>query len=328
MAPPFNQLFPPAPAFTERQLGSLTGKVVLITGATSGIGLELAKMVYGNGASVYITGRSEAKLSRAVKDIQAAISSRATGGVDGLTLDLEDLAGIKDFVHGFLKKENRLDVLVHNAGLMTPPAGSKSRLGYDLEMATNCLGPFLLNQQLEGVLKSTAAQQSADQPNNVRVVWLSSMVAVGTHQNGIVFDENTGAPKVLKNAMENYMESKVGNLFLASETAKSWEKDGIISVSINPGVVKTELQRHGPLVQRAIIGTIFKPARYAAYTELFAGFSPQVTAEHNGAFIIPWGRFGQIPDDIARGLKSKSEGGTGLAKRFRAWCEEETRQYT
>lgn len=97
-------------------------------------------------------------------------------------------------------------------------------------MATNCLGPFLLNQQLEGVLKSTAAQQPADQPNGVRVVWLSSMVAVGTHQNGIVFDEKTGAPKVLKNSMENYMESKVGNLFLASEAAKSWEKDGIISV--------------------------------------------------------------------------------------------------
>lgn len=85
-------------------------------------------MVYGNGASVYITGRSEAKLSRAVKDIQAAISSRTTGEVSGLTLDLEDLAGIKDFANGFLKKENRLDVLVHNAGLMTPPTGSKSKL--------------------------------------------------------------------------------------------------------------------------------------------------------------------------------------------------------
>ena len=98
-------------------------------------------------------------------------------------------------------------------------------------MATNCLGPFLLSHFLEDILRRTAASQPSDGRNAVRVVWVSSMIAVYVPQGGIVFDESTGAPKVLKNAVENYMESKVGNVFLGSEAAKRLGDDGVISLA-------------------------------------------------------------------------------------------------
>lgn len=100
--------------------------------------------------------------------------------------------------------------------------------GHDLEMATNCLGPFLLNHLLEPILARTARGEST--PDRVRVVWLSSMVTASVPPGGIQFNEKSGSPQVLKNAMQNYMQTKVGNIFLASEAAKRLGKDGVISV--------------------------------------------------------------------------------------------------
>ena len=104
---------------------------------------------------------------------------------------------------------------------------SSTKQGHDLEMATNCLGPFLLNQLLEPVLARTAHSEST--PDRVRIVWLASMVTASVPDGGIHFSKR-GSPKVLKNAMQNYMQSKVGNVFLASEAAKRLSKDGIISM--------------------------------------------------------------------------------------------------
>lgn len=228
-----------------------------MTGSTSGVGYELAKILYGAGARVYIAARSTDKITEAIKNIKADIPS-SSGKLSALTFDLADLSSIKQSAHNFLNAEGTLDVLVHNAGVMTPPVGSKTKLvrdgcyflamplltrnqGHDLEMGTNCLGPFLFNHFLEGVMKNTAATAPA---NSVRIVWVASMVAVATPQGGVLWSEETGQPKVLKNAMESYMETKAGNMFLASEYAKRSRKDGVISLSVNPGLLKTELQRH------------------------------------------------------------------------------------
>lgn len=72
---------------------------------------------------------------------------------------------------------------------------------------------------------------------------------------------------------------------------------------------------------------MFKRPKYGAYSELFAGFSPQVTAKHNGAFAIPWGRFGKLPGHVAEALQSKTQGGTGTSARFWEWCEKETKPF-
>ena len=95
-------------------------------------------------------------------------------------------------------------------------------------MATNCLGPFILNRLLEPILIRTVRAES--NPDSVRIVWMSSMITFSVPPGGIQFSKESGSPKVLKNRMQNYMQSKVGNVFLASEAAKRVGKDGIISV--------------------------------------------------------------------------------------------------
>jgi retinol dehydrogenase-12 len=97
-------------------------------------------------------------------------------------------------------------------------------------MGTNCLGPYLLNHFLEPILLETAASAQA---NSVRILWVASLVAVGTTQDGIRFDEKSGNPQALSNPMEHYMQSKVGNIFLASETGKRLKDTGIINLVSN-----------------------------------------------------------------------------------------------
>ena len=99
--------------------------------------------------------------------------------------------------------------------------------GHDLEMGTNCLGPFLLNKLLADILRRTAASET-HQSNTVRIVWVSSVVATGPPPGGVQFDKE-GNPKQFK-GMENYMQSKSGDVYLASEFAKKLGNDGILSV--------------------------------------------------------------------------------------------------
>ncbi|KAL3260167.1 NAD(P)-binding protein [Aspergillus welwitschiae] len=325
MAPALGQIFPPNPTFVEKDMPDLTGKVTIVTGATSGVGFNTASILYSKNATVYIAARSADKARTAINEIQtSAEGAHSRGRLSFLQLDLSNLASIKESANKFLELEDRLDILIHNAGVMTPPAGSKTITGHDLEMGTNCLGPFLFNKFLLPLIQRTTAAAPA---GSVRVVWLSSMISSFTANGGIIFDEESGAPKVLSDPMQNYMESKVGNVFIAKEMANRYGGEGILSLSVHPGLMKTELQRHSSAIQATVMGWIFKGPRYGAYSELFAALSPEVTQEKNGAYIIPWGRFGPIPCHLQKGLVSKRDGGAGTAERFWSWCEKETAPY-
>ena len=95
-------------------------------------------------------------------------------------------------------------------------------------MATNCLSPFILNHLLKPILTRTARTES--NPNGVRIVWLASMITASVPPGGIELNDKSGSPQILKNAMQDYMQSKADNVFLASETAKRLGGDGIISM--------------------------------------------------------------------------------------------------
>lgn len=219
----FSQLFPPKPEFTEEQLKDLSGRVYIITGATSGVGFELAKILYSRNGTVFVGGRSAESTSKAIREIRKSFGS-ATGQAKPFIMDLACLKSVQAGANRFLAEERRLDVLFHNAGVMTPPPDSKSGDGYDLELATNCLAPFLLTTILKPALAATAEASGGS-----RVVFVSSMVNVGTPQGGVIFDKQTGNPAQMK-GMDNYMQSKAGELFLAKEFSREWADLNIASV--------------------------------------------------------------------------------------------------
>ncbi|XXH01635.1 hypothetical protein Hte_007995 [Hypoxylon texense] len=316
----FSQLFPPCPKFTDKDVPDQSGKVFIVTGGASGVGYEVSRILYGKNASIYIAARSEAKIHKAIEEIKQRHPS-GHGKLEALIIDLANLDTIKPAVENFMSKEQRLDILFNNAGVMGTDPDEKSVQGYELQMGTNALGPFLFTRLLEPILLNTASHQSS--PGDVRIVWVSSMLDVGTPKGGIVWDSHRDAPTVHPAMMANYMQSKAGITFLGHEFASRLGDKGIISTSLHPGMMKTELQRNMPTPVSAMMGMVFKGPTYGAFTELYAGFSSEIQGE-NGCYIIPWGRPGSIPRHMAPGMISKEEGGTGLSKKFWDWCEAAT----
>ena len=127
-------------------------------------------MLYSKNGTVYIAGRSQINGDAAINQIKEAHPS-SEGALRFLHLDLSDLPTIKASADEFKSKERRLDVVVHNAGVMIPPPGSKTKQGWDLQFGTNVLGHFVFQKHLQGIMFETAKIAPKD---TVRVCWASS----------------------------------------------------------------------------------------------------------------------------------------------------------
>lgn len=125
----FSAFFPPPPKFTDKDLPSLKGKVYIVTGGASGVGYELAKILYVAGGTVYIAARSTPRCEGAIEKIklETRASEKKNGELKSMVVDLADMTTLKPAAEKFMREESRLDVLVHNAAVMTPPAGSKNK---------------------------------------------------------------------------------------------------------------------------------------------------------------------------------------------------------
>lgn len=317
----------PPPSFTENELPDQTGKTHVITGGYSGIGYELVSILYAANATIFIAGRDPSKAHAAISQIQL-LHPQSQGKLEFLPLDLSDLSKIRPAVDDLLTRITRLDVLVNNAGIMVPPAGSKTAQGHELQLGVNVLGPFLFTSLLIPILQKTA---SLSPPGSVRILWPASLAVELSPPGGIelVQNENSAiaAPKTYLDQAKNYSISKVANALLAIETARRFGNDGILSVAYNPGNLKTPLQRHLPWWQYAVAWMILRPVRFGAYTELWAGWSEEVTRERNGAYVLPWGRFGRLRGDIEVAIMGRQEGGRDLARGVWEWCEAGTGDY-
>ena len=316
--------FHPAPTFTETNLPSLKGKVILITGGASGIGRELASMLYKAGGKIYIGDRSKKNAKKAIRSIKSsAARSATTGQLEYLFLDLQDLTTIKPAVESFKNKEAQLDVLWNNAGVSLPPIGSVSKQGYELQLATNCLGPFLLTQLMLSCLQAAAEDRERERP---RVIWTSSlMVDMAAPEGGLKLKNLDSPPQ---DKIKNYVTSKTRTWFLASELAQDSSASGMIHVAQNPGSHETNLLRHAGSFM-----TIGLPLKYdgklGAYTEVWTGLSPDVTEKQKEVYVFQWWgrRNPALWKYLSEALKPKHEGGTGQAQEFRAWCEQQVAPY-
>ncbi|KAJ0279574.1 hypothetical protein CBS470a_009186 [Colletotrichum nupharicola] len=298
------QIYPPKPTFTEADVpaNSQRGRVFIVTGGNAGIGLELTKILYAAGATVYIASRSEF-----------------------LHLDLNDLTIVKAAAKTFAEQESRLDVLWNNAGTGANAVTPGQRTKQDLEpmIGFHCVATLFFTHLLVPQLRAAASSSPSGQ---TRVVWTSSGLAeAGSPPNGLdwaVIDKGTSKP------MQNYGASKAGTWFLSREFARRHTKqDGIVSVCLNPGYLKTASFDGMPAPVMMIMNAVMlSEPLYGAYTELFAGLSPEVTPESSGSYIIPWGRIranAATPrQDLIKAGDTKQEGGLGYGERLWAWSEE------
>jgi retinol dehydrogenase 12 len=324
--------FLPIPPLTEDNLPDQTGRVVLITGGYTGVGFELARILYQHNATLYLAGRSSDKATRAIHKLHASFPL-SKGRAEFLHVDLSDLRTIKKTTETFLRNEQRLDVLVNNAGVMHTPVAATTSQGHELQIGTNCLGPHLLTKSLYPILKQTA---SSCPVGSVRVIWAGSLgIDVASPVHGGIDMEDDGTPMPSKKAtMLNYAMSKTGNLFLASQWAvqdtpaqSTDAQPRVQHVAFNPGNLRTELQRevqgwHMWLIDKLLL----YPAKLGGYTELYAGWSDATASmEANGGYVLPWGRIGNVRIDVQAEVEEgrKSLGAKGKAARFWNWCERE-----
>ncbi|KAF2117232.1 hypothetical protein BDV96DRAFT_490441 [Lophiotrema nucula] len=312
----WTQWYPPPPTFTEKDLQDQTGKVFIITGANSGIGFELAKLLYPHGATIYLAGRNEARMNEAIDSIKSSSHPATPAILKYLYLDLEDLQTVRSAVQAFTAQESKLDVLWNNAGMACAPPGTSTKQGFEGHVGTNCIAPLLFTQLLVPQLRNAAE----DAPKgSVRVVWTGSAM-VDTHSKPAGVDFTAIEAGKTIDAMTDYASSKVGNWFLCNEAAKAWGPYGVYSVVQNPGNLTTRAYRYQPwLLMKVVNLFVLYPAVYGAYTLLYSAFDGEV---QNGEFIWPWGRKARSErKDIHEAIEK------GAAERFWTWCEEKGRTF-
>ncbi|KAI0105835.1 NAD(P)-binding protein [Daldinia grandis] len=314
------QFYPPAPTFTEKNVvaGSQVGKVFIITGANSGIGLDLVKFLYPTGATIYLASRSLERIQNAIVQVSSISPAPATPAtLKPLHLDLSDLTTIKPAAASFAAQESRLDILWHNAGFGYAP-GSVTKQGLEAHTGAHCVAPLLFTQELLPQLQAAAKSAPKD---SIRVIWTGSVqIDMNSPSGGVDFAR---IEKPTTNQVQDYAASKAGNYFLGVEGARRWGKYGIISVCENPGNLYTHIWVNASWWYVMLLRIfLLYPSKYGAYTMLYAGFSPDVNEDTNGAYIWPWGKIRSVGrSDV---LQAASD---GKATEFWEWCERKWRQH-
>jgi NAD(P)-dependent dehydrogenase (short-subunit alcohol dehydrogenase family) len=240
----------------------LSGKRAIVTGASSGIGVETARALADAGAAVTVAVRNTEAGERVAAEIRDGTGNSA---VAVGALELSDLSSVGAFVAAW---SGPLDILVNNAGVMAIQELTMSTSGHEMQFATNHLGHFALAL---GLHDSLAAAGSA------RIVSVSS----GGHMRSpVVFDDIDYAFRDY-DPFGAYGQSKTANVLFAVEATRRWAADGIVANALMPGGIATPLQRHLPKDYAAqaldafrASGTDFKSVQQGAATSVLLAASP------------------------------------------------------
>ncbi|WP_216900860.1 oxidoreductase [Synechococcus sp. CCY 9618] len=254
--------------WTADAIPDQSGRIALVTGANSGLGLETSRALAARGATVLLACRSRAKAEKAREELLTAAAS--TGALDVLPLDLADLASVAAAAKAVTERYGRLDLLINNAGVMAPPR-MLTRNGFELQFGTNHLGHFALTLALLPLLR--------DRPG-ARVVTVTS----GAQYFGrIAFDDLQGERRY--DRWRAYGQSKLANVMFALELQRrlAAQGSGTLSLAAHPGFARTNLQPASiaatgswiePLAYR-LMDPLFQSAAMGALPQLFAATAPE-----------------------------------------------------
>ena len=259
--------------WTTKDMPDQGGRVVIVTGANSGLGFETSKAMAARGAEVVMACRNMEKGKAAAREIREEVPDAR---LNLMALDLSDLETVKTFAGAFRAEYTQLDILFNNAGVMAIPKRQTAQ-GFEMQFGTNHLGHYALGGLLIDLLIAT--------PNS-RVVTVSSYA----HFFGKINFDDLNRDKFYFTWMV-YSQSKLANLLFAYELQRRLAKLGEnpISVGAHPGYAATNLQHSSALFTflNPIMG---QSQAMGALNSLYAATHP---ALHGGEFIGPDGFLAQ-----------------------------------
>ncbi|MFM9918031.1 SDR family NAD(P)-dependent oxidoreductase [Lacisediminihabitans sp. H27-G8] len=244
----------------------LKGKLAIVTGGYSGLGIETVAALAGAGATVIVPARRP-------EVARAALDARGLACVEVAALDLADLDSVRAFAEDFLSTDRSVDILIDNAAIMASPE-MRVGPGWESQFATNHLGHYVLANLLWPALK---------RDGGARVIALSS---TGHKLSGIRFDDpqfETGYDK-----WQAYGQAKTADSLFAIRLDALGAPFGVRAFAVHPGGIMTELQRHLPreemiasgwMTEDGTVNDRFKTPEQGAATSVWAATSPQLDGE-------------------------------------------------
>ncbi|KAL2211732.1 NAD(P)-binding protein [Sarocladium strictum] len=210
--------------------GALQDKVFLITGCSSGIGVETARAIAATGARVFL----------AVRDLEKGQSACSAflepGRVELMRLDTANVESVRACAVEFLEKPATLNVLINNAGVMATPTRIETEDGFEYQLVTNYLGHFLLLWLLKDAMLKASTPEF-----NSRLVNVSSS---GHHASEIVFDDFQLKAPDAYNPFKAYGQSKLAQIYMSNCVDRTFGPSGLHALSVMPGGIATNLQQH------------------------------------------------------------------------------------
>ncbi|KAI9565810.1 hypothetical protein GHT06_009605 [Daphnia sinensis] len=244
----------------------LDGKVVVITGANTGIGKETARELSKRGAKVVLACRDLNKAAEAAEEI-----SKETGNVvTTLKLDLASMQSIRSAAEELTARHSEIHILINNAGIMTCPQW-KTDDGFEMQFGVNHLGSFLWTLLLLNNIKRAAPS---------RIINLSSVA----HTRGKMYFDDLMLTKNYT-PIRSYCQSKLANVLFTKELARRLEGTGVSVFAVHPGAVQTELARHVNESMNALVDAslrffsryVFKTPEMGAQTSIYCATEESLT---------------------------------------------------
>ncbi|XP_068146408.1 retinol dehydrogenase 12 isoform X1 [Drosophila tropicalis] len=288
-----------------------TGKVVIVTGANTGLGKETVRELARRGATVYMACRDRRRGERSRNEI---VEETNNPNIYVRVCDLASLDSIRKFVDGFKREQSHLHLLINNAGVFWAPR-QHTKDGFEMHLGVNHLGHFFLTHLLLDVLRKSA-------PSRIVVV------ASRAHERGLIQVEDLNSDYCVYDEGVAYCQSKLANILFTRELAKRLKGTGVTVNAVNPGIADTEIARNimffqTPIAQyvaettlKPLFWSVMKTPKNGAQTTLFAALDPDLNQVSGVYFsecslkqVAPVG----CDDKMAKWLWAKSEKWTGIS---------------
>jgi len=257
--------------WTTKQIPSQAGKIAIVTGANSGIGYHTALELARAGATVILGCRNPQKAEAAKAKILAALPQ---AHVEIAKLDMADLESVKSFAEAFVAGGRKLDLLINNAGIMSPPKRMATAQGFEAQFGTNHLGHFALTGELMPALLKTPGS---------RVVTVASIA----HKGGRMRYEDPNWERAY-DPRKAYQQSKLANILFGLELDRRLKRAGadVSSVLAHPGVATTSIVTNGmgenlkTNIVNFILRFVAQSEARGALPTLYAATSPEAQSGH------------------------------------------------